>query len=237
MTCVRPDVVTSMPEVRLPGGPVLSAIPSGSVPSESEVTRALLGQLQAAMAPLMPLFRLLDTVLALKDLAQAIPDALGPPPNPGKLAGAVSRVVSTADALAQLVPQLSVPILVRDLVTLLVRYLDTIETDLVGIEATLAGAAAAAVQATELDEAAPGAASGLRETETCTTQQAQDRLAGVVAAAGPVVGILGIVALLAGLAGLPEPPSLSLGGDDVQAVRGAVAATRSALETFLQVIP
>jgi hypothetical protein len=229
----RPSIVTEMPAVRLPGGPVLSAMSTSSVPSEGEVTRSLLGQLQAALAPLMPFFKMLDTILALKDLAQAIPDALGPPPDPSKLAEAVSKVLSSAESLAQLVPQLSVPILIRDLVVLLVRFLSSLETDLLAIEGAQERATEASTQADAIEAESPDGAARLRAAATLGGALAGDQLAGLVAAAAPVVAILDIVGLLASLAGLPAPPSLSVGGADVSVVREAVTAVREALEIFV----
>lgn len=235
MACARPPVVTEMPEIRLPGGPILKALPQSSEPDDGAVTRALLGQAMTALAPLLPVFKVIDAILALKDFAAAVPEAVTNF-DPSGLFSSLQRVASAADALAQLVPALSIPILARDLVAVLARYLGTIETDLASIQEQIQNAARAATEAAQLEADAPAGATALRETESCVLQQAQDRLQAVTAAAGPVASVLQLLGLLTQLAGMPSPPSLDLAGGDVDAVLEAVAGARSALEAFLSLI-
>jgi hypothetical protein len=237
MTCNRVPIVTSFPQIRLPGGPILSALPQTAEPDETAATKSLLGQAMTAMAPLVPLFRIMDTILALKDFAAAVPEAVTTF-DPSGLVDALGRVSSTADALAQFVPALSVPLLMRDILTVLVRYLSSIETDLDSIQVQITAAAAAELGADTVESESPGTAAALRNTAACTAAcvavAAEDRLAAVTAAMGPMASLLQLVGILAGIAGLPVPPGFDLDGSSVESVLAGVTSAREALETFLE---
>ena len=63
--------------------------------------------IQPALTPLMPFFDILETVLALFDAVKAVPDTIGPPPDPTALAEALQKVAEKVVSLLRLVPQLS----------------------------------------------------------------------------------------------------------------------------------
>ncbi|RME65180.1 MAG: hypothetical protein D6790_02230, partial [Caldilineae bacterium] len=59
--------------ITLPGGVTMESI-------------NLMEQIQPALTPLVPLFNIIDTVVAVFNCIKAIPDTLGPPPDPTVLA-------------------------------------------------------------------------------------------------------------------------------------------------------
>lgn len=99
--------------VTLPGGVTLQAkLEAGAFPSLPGIVASLLGELNAALTPLMPFFNILDAIIALIEFSQAIPDAFGPPPNPASLIEKLEKLAKAAAKLTGLVPPLSVPIMI-----------------------------------------------------------------------------------------------------------------------------
>src|SRR5688572_26832363 len=82
------------PTIRLPGGAELRAQLAGLPPSLFEIAKSLLGQANSALAPLTPIFDIIETINALHNCVKAIPDALGPPPDPSKLAGCLPELAA-----------------------------------------------------------------------------------------------------------------------------------------------
>ena len=81
-------------EVTLPGGASVGQVISAvkSAPNAVDMGLNLMQQVQPAMAPLMPIFDIIEAMQALSTCTQAIPDALGPPPDPTVLAKCVQDV-------------------------------------------------------------------------------------------------------------------------------------------------
>src|SRR5689334_19673536 len=71
--------------------------------------------IQPALTPLVPFFDIIDTIVALYNCIKAIPDALGPPPDPTVLAACLPDLAEQINKLLRLLPQLSLPLLIRRL--------------------------------------------------------------------------------------------------------------------------
>src|SRR6266508_3629977 len=108
--------------------------------------------IQPALAPLVPVFEIVDTVVAVFRCIQAIPDALGPPPDPTKLGSAVPELAAKVDKLLRLLPQVSVPIMVVRLIDLLIETLTQARDQLAQLEAQEARIATTVNRATQLGD-------------------------------------------------------------------------------------
>jgi hypothetical protein len=126
------DLDALVQTIDLPGGVTIPLkFDPGSIPDLGNEVMKLLAEGNAALAPLAPIFTVIGAVLAVFDCIKAIPATIGPPPDPTALAGAIAKAVGKVEALLKLVPQLSVPFVVRSL-------LGTLVAGLKGVRAKLA---------------------------------------------------------------------------------------------------
>jgi len=63
--------------------------------------------IQPALTPLVPIFNIIDTVVAIFNCVKAIPDMIGPPPDPTVLAACLPDLAEKVNKLLALIPQLS----------------------------------------------------------------------------------------------------------------------------------
>ncbi len=110
-------------EICLPGGGCISYMYPGLWASPAEICQGLLGQLQGALVPMKPLFDVIAAVNCLGDVIQAIPDAITEGDVPG-LKDAITECIPKVENLLQLVPQLSVPLMVCQTLDVLICVID-----------------------------------------------------------------------------------------------------------------
>src|SRR5678815_2803995 len=121
--CVELTVQPHSLSVTFPGGASLDAeLPDVGVPDPMELSKQLLAQANAALAPLGPVFNLIDVALALFNAVKTIPDAISHL-DPSKISDALPDLAEKAGKLAPLVPQLSVPLMVVGLIDTLLAFL------------------------------------------------------------------------------------------------------------------
>lgn len=120
--------------IPLPGGGEICFHPgAGNIPVPSDICADLLPRLQASIAALAPLMCLIDVALALIEVVKAIPDSLGPPPDPTVLAEAIANLVEKAACLLPLIPQLSICPLIKALLDLIINCLLDIREQLLNL--------------------------------------------------------------------------------------------------------
>lgn len=113
--------------ITLPGGGEICLITGpGQIPVSADVCKDLLGQLNVALAGLAPIMCLLDCALAIIEVAKAIGDAIGPPPDPSALIEAVVNVVEKCACLLPMIPQLSICPMIKSLLDLIIACLQDI---------------------------------------------------------------------------------------------------------------
>ena len=127
MTCVTLTIGNQNISIRLPGGPTLQPMVSAVIPTNLQVVKNLLSQASSALAPLSPIFNIIDAILAIKDFASAVPELVV---NPAAVIEALVKLLQKVAALASLIPQLSVPILVVDLIDVVIVALQGIIAEL-----------------------------------------------------------------------------------------------------------
>ena len=113
----------------------------------------LMEQIQPALTPLVPLFDIVDTIVALFNCFQAIPDALGPPPDPTVLAACLPELAEKVNALLRLIPQLSLPYTILGIIDLVIDTLRQSKAQLLHLQAQVQQIARAIDRAKELEDA------------------------------------------------------------------------------------
>jgi hypothetical protein len=203
-------------------------LPGGASMQHTELVEIV----QPALAPLMPVFDVLDAVLGLVECVQAVPDTLGPPPNPTALVQKLAELAPKVTRLLGLVPQLSLPATLLGLLDLLIDTLVQVRDVLVALRDQDERVRLTRLRAEELGdprlaEVADQAAADI-ETEV---QNAAKRLAAMSRLVATVNTFMGVV-------GGPEVPDLSaVTGKPLEEAIVAVSDLILTLQTVRQGIP
>lgn len=121
--CVELTITPQRLSVTFPGGATLAPeLPDLGIPDPLQLSKQLMAQANAALAPLGPVFNLIDVALALFNAVKAIPDAISHL-DPSKITDALPELAQKAGKLAPLVPQLSVPLMIVGLIDTLLAFL------------------------------------------------------------------------------------------------------------------
>lgn len=231
LDCPVVDVTGQDQCVRFPGGVQLCVQTAFVVPDQYQVAKNLLTQANAALAPLAPVFAIVDAILAVKAAIDAIPDSLGPPPDPTKLAEALPALAEKVAALAALVPQLSVPFLAVDSIDVLLLSLNGLMQRLQIMVAQQSRIAAAALKATEQDNLP------LLDVTICAQDILNGQIASLQQSAEPLDSMIGVVNLFMGLIGLEEIPLLGTLPADPASAIDALAIAVETLTRIRDAIP
>lgn len=191
----------------------------------------LLEAIQPALTPLMPLFDIVDTVVAVFNCVKAIPDSLGPPPDPTVLAACIPELAEKVSKLLRLIPALSLPYTVIGIIDLLIDTLRQARSQLLHLQQQMVQILRAIDRATTLEDA------GLMAITSCAQANVAQEAANVgkmLASLGKLIGLLNV---FLGTIGAPEVPDLSsLAGrplDDaippIDAIVKSLQAVRSAV--------
>jgi uncharacterized membrane protein len=232
MAC--PDVpIPAQPlRIRLPGPIEVSGAPLSSLPSQSEVARALFGQVGAALGPFAAVFKIIEAVQAVLAVAESIPRALiGFPPDPGKITRELPKLRGAIGDLVALLPQASLPILLIDVVNALLAYINGVLTELDALAEAEANAVSARAVAAGLDAVVDAAAiASLEATASCIDAQVAQRIAGIEAASSSVNATVGVVNSLLAIINLPQIPTISGLGSDVESARASLQSLIDTVE-------
>ena len=188
--CIEIPEIPDPLSITLPGGVSMESI-------------NLMEQIQPALTPLMPLFDIIDTVVAVFNCIKAIPDTLGPPPDPTVLAARIAELAEKVAKLLKLIPQLSIPLTIIGIIDLIIDVLRQARTMLLHLQAQMQQITGAIDRATDLDDA------GLMAITSCAQANVAQEAANVgksLAALGKLIGILNI---FLELVGAPTVPDLS----------------------------
>ena len=137
--------------IEMPGGARLCAVSDIDIGNPSAIVRDLMGQFNAALAPLAPIFNIFDVVIAIKECIDAVVDAVGPPPDPTKLLQCIPGLAEAINKILQLLPPLSIPFMVKSLLSALIVFLEGLKQDLRSAILAAARVANAQLRAAELN--------------------------------------------------------------------------------------
>lgn len=185
--------------ITLPGGAAMSYQSPTLWADSNDVCRGLLGQLQGALVPMKPLFDVIAAVLCLKDIVTAIPDAIEEL-NPGKVSDTIRECLPRIENLLQLVPQLSVPIMVCQVLSVLTCVIEgaTTELQIYILKQT------AILEASQLIR---GSSDPLFNIVECANRLNANRLCAVNESMSPINSIIELINVFLTLIGLDPLPT------------------------------
>ena len=190
--------------IRLPAAPdpLSMTLPGGVTMQQQD----LLEVIQAALTPLMPVFNSIGAVLSVFNTVKAIPESLGPPPDPTKLVSAIIEMTKKVSKLLRLVPQLSLPYTIIGVVDLVLDALSKVRTQLVFLQLQARQLSLATQRAAELNDAALAA---VAECARANIEQEAANLGKSLGALNTLMGILNLFMSMVGGPKAPDPSSLS----------------------------
>lgn len=229
--CVELTVTPQSLSLTFPGGAEMNVqLPDVGIPDPMQISKQLMAQANAALAPLVPVFNVIDTVLALFKTVKAIPDAITSL-NPGKITDALPDLVKKASKLLKLVPQLSVPLMILGLIDVLLTFLDGLSGQLRAIVDQQVRIQAAATRAAELGNVQ------LQGVVDCANKHVQVQMQNLAESTAPVNRLIALINVFMELVGLPRLPDLSDLGPDAQAALQPLEDMVKVLKDVRKTIP
>jgi hypothetical protein len=218
--CIELPPVDDPFEIPLPGGVSIETVDP-------------LELLQAALAPLAPFFKVLDVVLQIFNCIKAIPDCFSLPPDPSGLFRCVPELAKKIVALLELIPILTIPIMVKRLLKLVLRTLAKVRDQFVQLQAEMTRIEGAIDRAKKLGD--PGLMAIARCAQANVAQEAEN----VMKSLAGVGRLLLIIQLFMSLIpGAPQIPDLSsLGGQPLNAIIEPLDAVVEVLTIVNDAIP
>ena len=128
--CLDLPAVPDQLEICFPGGFCLSHIWQGidKIPTGADLPLQFFGQIGPAMAFMKPVFTILDTALAIYRCVTAVPDAILKL-DPGAIFECMPELVALINELLSLIPQLSLPRMVKQILIGLAQLLEGVASD------------------------------------------------------------------------------------------------------------
>ncbi|MCA9630900.1 MAG: hypothetical protein KC766_24715 [Myxococcales bacterium] len=192
----------------------------------------LMEVIQPALTPLVPLFDIIDTIVALFNCIKAIPDTLGPPPDPTVLAACLPDLAEKVAKLLKLIPQLSLPLLIVGLIDLVIDTLRQARSLLLHLQQQIVQILGAIDRATNLEDA------GLMAIAQCAQANVAQEAANVGKALASLGKLIGLINLFMGMVGGPEIPDLSdLAGRPLDDVIPPIDAIIETLQNARAAVP
>lgn len=210
--------------VTMPGGASLCVnLPDATPPNASEVARAMLAQVNAALTPLTPLFNIIDAVVSIVACVQAIPDAIIKL-DPSGIIQCVPEMVQKLSKLLAIIPPLSIPITIRDILAVIIAFLSGLKSDLEDAKIQLNR-----ILVAQLKAAQPGN-SKLLDVISCAQATFDAMMAHIREGAAPLNRLIGLLNALLGLVpGVDPIPCLG-------SVEGLPQPVIDTLTTFIDVL-
>ncbi len=222
-------------KITMPGGLKLQAKAGTGIPNPGDLVADLLAQLNAALIPFQPIFDIIDILLLVVKVFEAVKSL-----NPIKIGDVLVKLIKKVDVVAAYVPFLSIPLMIRDIIDVLLVFLAGLKAALtVSLDAKLQLDASAALAADLVATGDPDAleiAASLNLAIDCGQANLDAMFSAQSNNAKPLNRFLALLSALCGVVGLPELPTLEMGGD-VTVAADAVDALIIVLGTVRAAIP
>lgn len=229
--CVEIKAAPQSLSLTFPGGAEMNVqLPDPGIPDPMQLAKQLMAQANAAMAPLVPVFNIIDTVIALFKAVKAVPDAITSL-NPGKIIETIPDVTKKASKLLKLVPQLSVPLMIVGLVDVLLMFLDGVTGQLKALIQQQVRIQQAATRAAELGN------TQLQVVVDCANANVGAQMQNLAEGAAPVNRLIALINIFMELIGLPKLPDLSNLGSDAAAALKPIEDMVKLLKDIRATIP
>lgn len=182
--------------VRFPvGNDVCVSLPQINNADPAELLQAMFGMINSALTPLNPLFSIIDAVIAVFDCIKAIPESIAKL-SPKPLLDCLPGLAEAINKLLELVPALSLPFMLVDILDVIIQFLVEIKTTILVMQARLVQILAANLRAQE-----PGNFA-LKLTLDCINANFDADLVNLNAQMAPLNRLLGIIDFILELTGL-----------------------------------
>ena len=204
--CLALESAEGPSDICLPGGLCLSYIwdAVGKIPHAADMQLDFLSQIGPAMAPMKPLFDILDTVLAIFRCVKAIPDCITQL-DVTELLQCIPDLAKAIDNMLKLIPQLSLPKLVKAILHNLAALLRSVALDLRNIERQIKRIAEGIDRAAHLND------STLNGLLTCAQKNTEQLTLSTAQALQGIGRIILLVNILIGLFGGDALPCFGAG--------------------------
>jgi hypothetical protein len=218
-------ICTAIPDV---GDPFALSLPGGLEIEDYNLMKAI----QPLLAPLVPLFDIIDTVVAIYNCVKAIPDCFGPPPDPSGLVHCLPTLADKIMKLLKLVPQLSLPITIASLVDLVIAALREVKTKLQNLVDQLGQIERSIEHGRNLNDA------GLTAILACAQGNVEQEARNMGKQLASLGKLLAIISMFMEMVGGPAVPNLTdLDGIPLKQVLAPIDALVSVLMTVREAIP
>jgi hypothetical protein len=208
-TCTTIKIGDQTVKIRTPGGNTIQPLTGTSTPSNLQIVKNLLSQASSILSPLTPVFNIIEAVIAIKDFAEAVPKLIT---QPNEVVEAVKKLVKSIDKLISLIPQLSVPLLIVDIIDVTIVCLNAIVEEYEKI----------ITQANKIDIARQRAInennSSLLAITVCADTQLDTIQLGVEQSLEPLNSLFVVMNIFLQLIGQDPIPSLSVSDDAEDAI-------------------
>jgi hypothetical protein len=136
--CLDLELPTPLDDVCFPGGICLSHVYDAiaKIPHAADLSMEFFSQLGPAMSPLKPFFDLLNTIIQIFNCLKAIPKAFFTL-DPSELIECFPALAELIDSLLKLVPQLSIPKMVKSTLLAVASLLRGVASDLEYVQSQL----------------------------------------------------------------------------------------------------
>lgn len=216
--CIHIPAYPDPQRLTLPGGIQIEAI------NLTEV-------IQPALTPLVPLFQIVDAVVAVFNCVKAIKDAVASL-DPTKIDDCIKDLATKTGKLLQLLPQLSLPLTVLGLIDLLLLVISQVRGQLLHLRGELSRLTGVVDRAKELDDPC------LLAIGDCTRFNIEREAANIGAQLASLGRLIGLLNLFLGMIGAPEVPDFSeLSGKPIDEVLPALEAIEKTLRSVRSGIP
>ena len=223
-------------QITLPGGATISQVISAakSAPNAVDMGLNLMQQAQPALAPLMPIFDIIEAMQALSKCTQAIPDALGPPPDPTVFAKCLPDMAKKVAKLLKLIPQLSVPLMVKDIIDVVISTLVAVRSQLLALQAQMKSVTRATKRAAELNDKDLSAIAACAQGNV---QQQAKNIGASIAVMAPMIGVVNDFLKKIGAPQIPLSKVSDLSGQSLDTILVPLDALVTTLKTVRQAVP
>lgn len=225
--CPLTEIAARELSILLPGGVRIAPMMAGMYATELEMARSLLGGVHQALAPLKPFFDLLEAVMAIVKILETVPKV---PTNPAKFLAAMKDAAKKFAALAKLVPQLTVPVLLGHALDVLIKIL-------LGTQRELDLVVAQQFRINALTLKIVDSSDVLTDIIACANRLNRLRMCAIDESIGPLAGIIDLLNVFLSMLGLPKIAALGAFGHDPFKARTMLQEAINALKVLRRSLP
>lgn len=151
--CIDMPDIPTIDDICFPGGFCLSYVwdSINKIPTAADMSMDFFSQIGPALSPLVPLFDVIDTSLAIFRCVKSIPDAITSL-DPSELLSCLPALAKLVDQLLNLIPQLSIPKMIKAALNNLAAMLEGIAAEFLYLQSQFQRIADMVDRAAELQD-------------------------------------------------------------------------------------